>query len=123
MDDLAIPAFLDRKTNGWTTPDPKRIKSPRKRAEAYRPQPATEAQRALEAERAAAAREIKKLAVKNGTPVYLSQRIENCPLTPGKHNVELVKLGRKWVRFRCAGRARCVRVRRVIWDAMVKACP
>lgn len=54
----------------------------------------------------------------NPATLTLNQRLENCPLRPGTHTVDLVKLGRKWVRFRCEGRTNCVKVRRIIWDAV-----
>jgi len=123
-----LPSFLDRRTNGVVTtlyvPDAPRAKartvrsrlSVEDRIAQARTECEKEAIRERERERKAAL----KLVIKTGTPVHLSCRIDNCPLIPGDHYVELVKLGRKWVRFRVSGRAKCVRVRRVIWDAISK---
>jgi hypothetical protein len=125
--DLGIPDFLDRRKNGVETPA---ITEHRVRAKTMRSRLSVEdriAQARTECERGAIRdreRERKaalKLKVKAGTPIHLNQKIENCPLTPGHHEVELVKLGYKWVRFRCEGKTKCVRVRRVIWDAIRKA--
>jgi hypothetical protein len=122
--ELDIPTFLDRKQNGIVTPPvaahkEKKIRmrsrvSIEERIASARCEAEKEAIRDREAERKAAL----KLVIKTGTPVHLNQRIENCPLEPGSHLVELVKKGRKWVRFRVTGRVKCVRVRRVIWDAI-----
>jgi len=126
MTDLAIPDFLDRKTNGIATPairrQRERLKTMGELSVAERlAQARTECERDAIRERERERKAILKLAIKHGTPIHLNQRLENCPLTPGRHEVELVKLGRKWVRFRCEGKAKCVVVRRIIWDAIVKA--
>ena len=125
---LALPRFLDRRVNGVVTDlraqDAPRVKvrtlrsrlSIEERIAQARTECEKEAIRERERERKAAL----KLVIKTGTPVHLAYRIDNCPLIPGDHHVELVKLGRKWVRFRVSGRAKCVRVRRVIWDAISK---
>lgn len=126
--DLTIPDFLDvRKTGRKTPPLPKetaaKVPTMKTRLTVAERLAAArcEGTRILieeqEAERKAAA----KLRIKNGVPVQLNTRVENCPLTPGRHEVELIKLGRKWVRFRCEGRVNAVKVRRVIWDAMTEA--
>lgn len=126
MDMPALPDFLDRRKNGVVTalyvpPHKAKARTLRSRlsiedriAQA-RTEGEKEAIRDRERERKAAL----KLVIKTGTPVHLTCRIDNCPLTPGDHHVELVKLGHKWVRFRVSGRAKCVRVRRVIWDAII----
>ena len=123
--DLDLPEFLDRRTNGVVTPPVVERKarivsrvasrlSVEERISQARTECEKEAIRERERERKAAL----KLVVKTGTPIHLTQRLDNCPLVPGDHHVELVKKGHKWVRFRVSGRAKCVRVRRVIWDAI-----
>jgi hypothetical protein len=119
-----LPAFLDRRKNGVVTPPITAYRERRSRVEAptsvaerisqARTECEKEAIRERERERKAAL----KLAIKTGTPIHLSGRLDRCPLTPGDHVVELLKLGRKWVRFRVSGRVNAVRVRRVIWDAI-----
>jgi hypothetical protein len=89
--DLAIPAFLDRKKNGIVSGPLPKERAPRKRKATKQP---------------------------NTIRVYLRNRIRG--LSCGWHDVELVHLGRKHVRFRGAGKTQCVRVSRSVWDAIQK---
>jgi hypothetical protein len=120
----SLPAFLDRRKNGVVTPTitEHRERKTRMRArlsiEERIAQARTEGEKEAIRERERERKAALKLIVKTGTPIHLAQRLDGCPLIPGDHFVELVKLGHKWVRFRVSGRVKCVRTRRVIWDAI-----
>jgi len=124
---MTIPDFLDRRKNGIVTPpvtahrERKFKMRARLTVEERIAQARTEAEKEAIRDREAERKAALKLVIKHGTPIHLNQRLDNCPLNPGRHEVELVKLGRKWVRFRCDGKSKCVRVRRIIWDAITKA--
>jgi hypothetical protein len=90
-DDLTIPEFLDRKQNGIRTELPK-TRGPRKRKA--------------------------KAAPDNTVRIYLWSRMRG--LSCGWHDVEVVTLGYKHVRFRAVGKSQCVRVSRSVWDELKK---
>jgi hypothetical protein len=124
-----LPTFLDRKANPIVPGEVKheRPRGPRISEEESLIQGAwADAEKDAIRERFAARRLVEKEVraaekrlVKNGAEIYLNAKLENCPLNTGKHTVELVKLGRKWVSFRVVGRKNCVKTRRVIWDAIL----
>jgi len=125
-DDLTIPDFLDRKKNPvsyernptWQHKKRSDLDIALEGAWSEAEKDAIRERFALKIEIAKEAKKQSKRLVQNGHKIYLAQPLENSPLKPGEHIVELVKKGRKWVRFRCVGRKNCVKVRRVIWDAI-----
>lgn len=92
IDELAIPDFLDRKTNGVT---PDRLPTPRR------------ARRRQQNDDAGKVR------------IYLPNRIRGASC--GFHEVKPVHVGRKHVSIKFAGKDRCIRIPRAFWDRIKQA--
>jgi hypothetical protein len=116
MTDLTLPDFLDRKTNGVAANHVGCMTSSGK-CHISPPVARTQCQREIDSD---SEQRNEAVVNKEGMISISWTKVKGVRLAGGMQNVEVIRLGYKWVYFKPAGRNNSIKVSRDKWDEIVE---